>query len=66
VVQRGERSRFAFEPCDPVGVGRQRFGQHLDRDDPPELRVARAVDLSHAAGAEQGDDLVTADTHPGG
>ena len=43
---------------EPVGVGGERRGQHLDRDLAAEPRVARAVDLAHPAGAERRDDLV--------
>ena len=35
--------------------------QDLDRDVPPQLGVARAIDLAHAAGAERRDDRVRAE-----
>ena len=41
-------------------------GQDLDRDVAVEARVARAVDLAHAAGAEGGEDLVGAEAGSGG
>ena len=45
----------------PLGVLRERRGQHLDRDVAVELRVARAIDLAHAARADGAGDLVGAD-----
>ena len=47
----------AREVC---GVGRQRIGKNLDRDITTELLIARAVDLSHASGAEHRQNLVAA------
>ena len=35
--------------------------EHLDRDVAPEARIARAVDLAHAARAEQADDFIGTD-----
>ena len=37
------------------------IGQHFDRDIASELRIARAIDLTHPAGAEMRDDLVVRD-----
>ena len=39
----------------------ERGGQHLDRDLAAEARIARAVDLAHAARAERREDLVRAE-----
>ena len=58
MVQRGEHLRLALEPRQPLGVGDERLGQDLDRDVAVEPRVARAIHLAHAAGAEGGEDLV--------
>ena len=44
--------RLALEAGEALGVARERRGQRLDRDVAPEPRVARAVDLAHAARAE--------------
>ena len=52
VVQRRERLGFAGEPGQPFGVAGEAVGQHLQRDVAVELRVARPVDLAHAAGAK--------------
>ena len=61
MVERGEHLRFALETREPVGVVRRTSRQDFDRDIASELRVARAIDLAHAAGAEMGDDLVVRD-----
>ena len=53
--------RFALEAREPIGVGRERVGQDLDRDVAIQLRVARAIDLAHPAGAERRQDLVGAE-----
>ena len=44
------------------GVGEYVDRQDLDRDGAIEPRVARLVDLAHAAGADGGDDLVRAES----
>ncbi len=61
MVQRGQQVRFAPEPRQTVGVGGDGFRQDLHRDVTPESRVARAVDLAHAAGPDGGEDLEGAD-----
>ena len=66
MVERRDGPRLALEAGAHLGVGRQVLGQHLDRDVAPEARVARAVHLAHAAGAERGDDLVGSEPGPGG
>ena len=61
MVEGSEDLRFAFEAREPVRIGRERVGQNLERDVALQLRVARAIDLAHPAGAEQRDDLVVAE-----
>jgi hypothetical protein len=61
VVQRGQEARFARETGTTFGVGGEVRRQNLDRDVSPELAVARAIDLAHAASAERGDDRVRAE-----
>src|SRR5205085_2682251 len=36
-------------------------GEHLQRDDPPDGRILRAIDHAHRALSDLGDDLVTAE-----
>jgi hypothetical protein len=49
--------RFALESRETVGVRRQRRWQELQRDVASEPAVVGAIDLTHAAGAEQLEDL---------
>ena len=49
---------LAFEPRQPVGVGRHRLRQDLDGDVPIELAVPGPVHLAHPARAQRGEDLV--------
>ncbi len=65
MIQRGEGLRFALEAREPVGVARERLGQDLDRDVAIELRVARPIDLAHAAFADLRGDFVDAETGAG-
>ena len=58
MVQRRNRARFLFETPQPVGIMRQRFWQHFDRDITPEPRVACPVHLAHAARSYRRYDLV--------
>ena len=57
VVERGNGARFALEAGEPSGSRANGGGQHFDRDVAAQPRVARAVDLAHAAGAERSQDL---------
>ena len=52
MIQRGQQPRFALEAGEPLGIDREQARKDLDRDVAPELRVARAIDLAHAAGAK--------------
>jgi hypothetical protein len=54
MIERGEDLRFASKPRQAFTVGRYGFWQHLDRDVPIELGIARAIYLTHAADAERG------------
>ena len=56
--QGGDSLGLALEAGQPVGVGGHALGQDLDGDLAIELRIPRAVDLAHAAGAEGREDLV--------
>ena len=58
VVQGGDGSRFLLEALPRLRVGRERAREHLDGNRAIEARVARAIDLAHAAGPDWGDDLV--------
>ena len=60
MVQRGCRLRFALKTAASSSVG-QVVGQELDGDRPIQLRVERAVDDAHAAGADWRHELVVPD-----
>ena len=66
VVERGEQLRFASESGQALGIGRHLEGQHLDRHLAVELRVGRAVDLSHTAGADRLDQAIVRERLPRG
>ncbi len=61
MVQRREHLRLATESGQTIAIVGDRRQQHLDRDVAIQLRVARAVDLAHAARAKGGEDLVGAE-----
>src|SRR5438067_1108364 len=65
MIQRGERLGFPLEACQAVGVVRERFGEHLDRDVAIQLRVAGTIDLSHAAFTDRRGHVVDAETSAG-
>ena len=60
MVQRGERLRFAREAGEAFRDQRKELGQDLDRDVAIELRIARAIDLAHAAPTELADHFISA------
>jgi len=64
--QGGEQLGLALEAREAIGILREGCGQRLDRDVAPEARVAGAIDLAHAAGAERRDDLEGAEAGSGG
>src|SRR5438093_572334 len=65
MIQRGEELHFAFESRDALRVADEGLGQDLDRDLARKLRVARAIDFAHAAGAERRENLVGAEATAG-
>ncbi len=58
MVERGEGLGLALEAREALGIARHVGGQHLERDVASELRVGRAIDLAHSAGADGGGDAV--------
>ena len=59
MIERGEQACFAREPRAALRIGHERPRQDLDRDVATELRVTGAIDLAHAARAEQRDESCT-------
>jgi hypothetical protein len=66
MVQRREDLSLALESREPVGVVGERRGENFQRDVAVERRIPRAIDLAHAACAEDADDLIDADARAGG
>ena len=61
MIERREHLRFALEPRQPIGIGRERVRQDLDRDVAIQLRVAGAIHLAHAAAPQERLDLADAE-----
>ena len=66
VVERGEGPRLALEARQPIRIVAKASGSTLMATSRPSVRVARPVDLAHAADAQQGGDLVGPNTCAGG
>jgi hypothetical protein len=60
MVEGGEDARLLPQASEPLGLARELVGQRLEGDLAMQFRVAGAVDLAHAPGAEPGHDLVGA------
>jgi hypothetical protein len=65
MIQRRQHLRFAMKAREPIGVGCKCGRQNLQRDVTIELRIARAVDLTHAACTNGGDDFVWSEATAG-
>jgi hypothetical protein len=65
MIERRQQTRFTLEASEPVGVAREGIGEGFERDVAAEPRVARAVDLAHATGADLRDDFEGTETRPG-
>jgi hypothetical protein len=66
VVERRDGLGLPSEARQTVGVQREGIGQNLQRNVTKQSRVTRAVDLTHATGAERRQDLVRTETCAGG
>ena len=58
MIKGAGRPCLGLEPPDAVGVSGDGASQRLDRDVASQPRVASAIDLAHAASADQTIDLV--------
>ena len=65
MVQRRERPRLAFESGRPIGIVADGGREHFEGDVAVKFLVPGAVDLAHATGAEQANDLVRTDKGAG-
>ena len=66
VVERRRRPRLVQKTAQSLRIAAQLRPQYLERDRSPERRIDGLVDLAHPAGAEEAEDLVTADSAAGG
>jgi hypothetical protein len=58
MIQGGDRSRFALESLAPFGIGGGVGRQQFEGDVALQFRIACAIDLAHAAFAEERQDFV--------
>jgi hypothetical protein len=66
VIEGGEEFGLALEASQAVGIGGNRLWQDFQRDLPLQARVARPIDLAHAARPQEGDDFIRTDAGTGG
>ena len=66
MVERGKHARLAPEPRQAIRIRLERGSQRLDRDVAPQIRVAGAIDLAHAAGPDGRHDLIRTKARTGG
>ena len=62
MVERCQRLRLPLEAREALAVCRKQRRQDLERNVAIEARVAGAVDLAHAAGAERAENFVRSET----
>ncbi len=60
MIQRGDGACFTLEAASALHAACIVFAENLDRDVAVQPRIAGAVHLAHASGAERGPDLVGA------
>src|SRR5688500_1261324 len=65
MVEGGKQLRLALEAGEAIGIERKRARDDLERDVAPELPIARAIHLSHAACAKRGNDFVRPNSSAG-
>ena len=58
MIQRGYGPRFTLEAHQALRIARHFGGQNFQRHFAPQLGVGRAIDLTHATGANRGGDVV--------
>ena len=66
VRERRDRTCFALKALAKPGIVRRLLRKDFERDGPIQPRVARAIHLAHASGAERRDDLIGAESHARG
>ncbi len=53
MIQRGQHAGFAIEAREPAGIAREAVRQYFDRHLAAERQISCAVNLAHAADADQ-------------
>src|SRR5437660_9779744 len=66
MIERTGRLCFLLKAIQPISILGKRSWQNLDRYIAPEHGIARAIDLTHSAFADLGDDRVLSDRCVGG
>jgi hypothetical protein len=61
MVERGKHLRSRAKRSKPIGIGCQRRWQHFEGNLAFQPRIDCAIDLSHAAGAQERDDFINPD-----
>ncbi len=61
MIEGGDRLRLALEATAPIGIGRHRGRQDLERYPTAQLGVLGDVDLAHAAPPDGAGDAVVGD-----
>ena len=61
MVERGQHLRFAPEARESIGICGEQIRQQLQRNVAPQLRIAGAIHLAHAAGTERSDNVIRAE-----
>ena len=62
MVEAGENLRLSLEAGQAIRIGSERLWKHLQRDLAVELRVSGLVDLPHPALADEGGDVIVAES----
>src|SRR5262249_20769954 len=62
MVQRRRRPRFLFKAAQAVQVVGERHRQEFQRYPPAQSAILGQIDFSHAAAAEERDDLVSSES----
>ena len=65
MIELRDDARFPMEALAELRVGGELVGLDFDRDNPIQPRIARAIDLAHAAGGVKTLDPIRAEGSPG-
>jgi hypothetical protein len=65
MVQRGEHFGFTLEARKPIAIGREPFGQHLERDLTLQINIRGSIHLAHATRADLSGNFVWAESSTG-